>query len=150
MKKKISEHFARPLIGYTEAEHAEKVAAHHAARATLKKLARDYLMLPVGEYGIRSNMGGPAVSGEITLHCQTLYLQIAQSCMGASGGVMYRACNGMKDYSGGQNRFCEIAALDDLPAFTMKLRAAAIFGFVLPDEPLRPGDHNGLTLHRCA
>jgi len=150
MKKKPSDIWSRPLIGYTEAEHAEKVAAHHAARAVLTKLARDYLMIPVGEYSIRSNMGGAAGSGEVTLHTTTLYLQIGQSCMGPSAGVMFRRCNGLKDYTGGSNNFTAIESLDALPVFTMKLRSMATFGYVLPDEPLRPGDHNGLTLHGCA
>jgi len=125
MRIKISEHWQHPMTGYTDETHAQKVNAHRLAREVLKKLARDYLMLPVQEYSIRSNMGGPAVSGE----------------------VLYRRCNGMKDYSGGRNHFAPIERLDDPRAFAMHLRGMATFGFVLPDETLRPGAHNGLSLH---
>ena len=146
MKDKLSTLWQHPMTGYTDTEHAAKVAAHRMARATLKKLALDYLMLPVAEYSIRSNMAGPAVSGEVTLHANTLYLQIGQS-MSPGACILYRRCNGMKDYSGGRNHFAAIDKLDNLAEFAMHLRRMATFGFVLADEPLRPGDHNGLSLH---
>jgi len=146
MRIKISEHWQHPMTGYTDETHAQKVNAHRLAREVLKKLARDYLMLPVQEYSIRSNMGGPAVSGEVTLHANTLYLQIGQS-MSPGACILYRRCNGMKDYSGGRNHFAPIERLDDPRAFAMHLRGMATFGFVLPDETLRPGAHNGLSLH---
>lgn len=147
MKKQLSEHWRKPLTGYTDETHAAKVAAHRMARAQLKKLARDYLLLPPDEYAIRSNMAGPAVSGEVTLHCRTLYLQIGQSCIGPGASILYRRCNGMTDYSGGRNNFASIHRLDYLAEFAMHLRSMATFGFVLPDETLRPGDHSGLSLH---
>lgn len=150
MKKKLSEYWRQPLTGYTDETHAEKVAAHYHARRALIQLAKHHLMLPTGEYSVRSNMAGPAVSGEVTLHTHTLYLQIDQSCMGPGANVMYRRCNGLKDYSGGSNNFCAIDRLDYLSNFAMHLRGMATFGFLLPDETLRPGDHNGLSLAGCA
>jgi hypothetical protein len=150
MKEKLSTLWRQPLTGYTDETHAAKVLAHHRGRRALTQLAKHHLMLPTGEYSIRTNMAGPAVSGEVTLHSHTLYLQISQSCIGSGACVMYRRCNGMKDYSGGSNNFCAIDRLDYLSDFAMHLRGLATFGFVLPDEMLRPGDHNGLSLAGCA
>ncbi len=149
MTEKLSTLWRHPLTGYTDETHAAKVAAHRLGRDVLKKLARDYLMLPVAEYSIRSNMAGPAVSGEVTLHCNTLYLQIGQS-MSPGTCVLYRRCNGMKDYTGGSNNFATVDRLDDPREFAMHLRSMATFGFLLPDETLRPGAHNGLSLAGCA
>lgn len=55
---------------------------------------------------IRSNMGGIAVSGEITLHTDRLYVQISEGYMGKQ--IMYRSCEGTKDFTGGTNRFLSL------------------------------------------
>jgi hypothetical protein len=44
----------------------------------LKALA-DALRLSSGEFDLRSNKGGIAVSGEVTLHGDDLYVQVSQS-----------------------------------------------------------------------
>jgi hypothetical protein len=53
---------------------------HRHARAQLLKLA-EALGLQPGEYDLRSNEAGIAVSGEITLHADRLYVQASQSAM---------------------------------------------------------------------
>ena len=68
------------------------------AMAFLRKLAKK-LKLVKGEYEIRYNRGGIAVSGEATLHHDKFYLQFSES------GVMWRTCKGQKDYTGGTNRW---------------------------------------------
>lgn len=90
--------------------HATKVRWHSQARAHLRALARA-LELEAGTYDIRSSYGGIAVSGESTLHGDHVYVQISQSCMGAGHSVLYRRCNGRKDYTGARNHF---ASLHDL------------------------------------
>lgn len=91
---------------------AEKKEFHRLAKRQLKKLADD-MGWSKGEYEIRSNMGGIAVSGEITLHHEDLYIQASQSVMGSDKGLMIRTCEGRKDYGGGRNHFASLTKLDD-------------------------------------
>lgn len=56
------------------------------------------------DYDIRSNEGGIAVSGEITLHTPTLYVQISQRAgHGDSLSFLIRGCKSRKDYTGTGN-----------------------------------------------
>ncbi len=85
-----------------------KAAFHREAKSALRALARE-LGLGAGDYDLRSNYGGVAVSGEITLHGDCVYVQISLGCMGAGREIMYRSCRGRSDYHGGHNHFCDIA-----------------------------------------
>jgi len=91
---------------------AQKEAFHKEARKQLKKLAAELGFAP-GTYDLRSNKGGIAVSGEITLHHEDLYVQVDQSFMGPAKSVLVRTCNGRQDYTGGQNHFAPLSWLDD-------------------------------------
>ena len=97
-----------------------KNSFHATARARLRALA-DLIPLARGSYDIRSNKAGIAVSGEITLHGESLYLQVSQSCMGTNG-IMLRECKGRKDYSGGRNHFLPLELLNDLPELARHCR----------------------------
>ena len=62
-----------------------------------------YLMeLKKGEYEIRWNPGGIAVSGDHTLHTDKFYLALHDNC--GLGSFYYRTCKGMRDFSGGPNQ----------------------------------------------
>lgn len=89
-----------------------KKQLHSAAKKALKVLA-EKLNLSKDQYDLRSNQGGVAVSGEITLHTDKLYIQISQSFSGNGIKVLYRTCKGRKDYSGGQNNFTTTDKLVD-------------------------------------
>jgi len=97
---------------------------HSAARARLRQLAQE-LRLPAGSYDLRSNQGGVAVSGEITLHHETVYVQASQSALGGGMSVLIRTCRGRRDYSGGPNNFVPLAILDDISALAERVRAVA-------------------------
>jgi hypothetical protein len=84
----------------------QKAIFHRQADAALRRLAA---ALGINDTP-RHNQGGIAVSGEITLHSESLYVQIAQT-FGSLPLVMYRTCEGKKDYSGGTNNFCTVAEL---------------------------------------
>lgn len=84
-----------------------KSQLHRAGTKALKALAAK-LALPAGSFDVRSNKGGIAVSGEITLHSDKLYVQISDSSSGRGLQVLFRTCNGRKDYSGGINNFANI------------------------------------------
>jgi hypothetical protein len=96
-------------IGYNPELKAE---FHKAAKRCLRRLVKE-LGLQKGEYDLRSNMGGIAVSGEITLHTDWCYVQVSQFRPVAE--VMFRSCEGRQDYTGGPNHFCSAQLLEDSP-----------------------------------
>lgn len=96
---------------------------HHHARRQLRLLA-DALGLAPGAYDLRSNQGGIAISGEVTLHADHLYVQACQPATGHDSGVMYRTCRGRKDYTGGPNNFASLDLLNDPGQLARSIRAA--------------------------
>lgn len=101
-------------------DYFSKMAFHREAKRALKALA-EALGLLKGSFEVRSNLAGPACSGEVTLHGDTLYVQVQASCLGVGHEILYRAVTGRKDYVGGQNQFAPASALDDPKAFAVKL-----------------------------
>lgn len=101
-----------------------KAAFHRAAAVVLRQLAKA-LGYKRGEFDLRHCQGGIAVSGEITLHSDTLYVQLAQSCLGPNMGFMWRTCKGRKDYTGGPNQWATWEALLDLPRLAETMLRAA-------------------------
>jgi hypothetical protein len=69
------------------------------ALKTLREL--DAMITQGNDSDIRYNAGGIAVSGEATLHGDKIYVQISNTDL----GVLYRTCEGRKDYAGGLNRW---------------------------------------------
>ena len=94
---------------------------HAEARARLRLLAAS-LGLPPGSFDLRSNAGGIAVSGEITLHHDGIYVQVSQPATGADSGILIRTCQGRRDYPGGRNHFAPLRLLDDVPALAQQVR----------------------------
>ena len=90
---------------------AAKRLFHSRARSRLRRVATALGLQP-GDYDLRSNQGGIAVSGEITLHSDHIYVQASQSAMGHHSGVLFRTCNGRKDYVGGPNNFASLDLLN--------------------------------------
>jgi hypothetical protein len=95
---------------------------HTAARAALRRLATT-LALPAGSFDLRSNLGGAAVSGEITLHHDDVYIQVCQPATRADTGILIRTCSGRRDYTGGRNYHEPLRLLDDIPDLAMQVRA---------------------------
>jgi hypothetical protein len=89
-----------------------KLEYHRLGKRVLKTIA-DELGLQSGTYDIRSNLGGPAVSGEITLHTDHVYIQFSNGVMGDR--FMARSCKGRKDYTGGANIWIKYDKLLNLP-----------------------------------
>ena len=105
-------------------DEAQKHLFHSTARSRLRRLAHELGLAP-GSYDLRSNKAGIAVSGEITLHGEQIYIQVSQSCMGRGMDVLIRTCEGRRDYRGGHNNFVPLAALDDIPALARRVRMIA-------------------------
>lgn len=92
---------------------AQKRAFHAAARSRLRKLAAA-LGFRKGSFDLRSNAGGIAVSGEVTLHHDQVYIQVSQPATGADSGILIRRCQGRRDYTAGRNHFAPLLLLDDV------------------------------------
>jgi hypothetical protein len=52
-----------------------------------------------------------AVSGEVTLHSDRLYVQVSQPATGHDSGILFRICEGREDYVGGANNFSSLDLL---------------------------------------
>lgn len=92
-----------------------KATWHKTGKKILNSLAKE-LGLAKGTYDIRSNMAGVAVSGEVTLHGENIYVQFSQSSLGTNFGFMWRTCKGRKDYTGGANQWSRWETLNDIPS----------------------------------
>jgi len=101
---------AKVCVAYND---AAKRKFHSDAEKVLRALAVK-LGYQKGDFDLRHNQGGIAVSGEITLHSDTLYIQFSQSSMGPDFGFMWRSCKGRTDYTGGPNRWMKWDRLTDL------------------------------------
>jgi hypothetical protein len=98
--------FQKPVAYDSEA----KRRFHRHARRRLLALAAA-LGLDDGAYDLRSNAGGIAVSGEATLHGDRLYVQVSQPATRADTGILFRTCEGRRDYTGGRNNFASLDLL---------------------------------------
>jgi hypothetical protein len=117
MEKIIREFVRRSMhtqiAGYSEDELDAKRMWHLQGRRILMHIAAK-MGLTEDEYEISNNYAGPAVSGEITLHTDFVYIQFSQSSLGPDWGFMWRSCNGRKDYTGGPNRWMQWPSLYQL------------------------------------
>jgi len=98
---------------------------HTAARARLRRLATT-LRFPLGSFDLRSNLGGIAVSGEITLHHDDVYIQVCQPASGADSGILIRACQGRRDYTGGRNHLASLDLLHRRAELARCIKAAGL------------------------
>lgn len=121
----LAELAAVPIDAYTREGDARKLKFHHRAARQLRRLAK-LIGLEGSEYDIHSNKGGIAVCGEVTLHTDSLYVQVGQSCLGPGHEIMFRKVEGRKDYSGDRNRFASAGRLDDVADFAEGLRRAGV------------------------
>ena len=96
---------------------------HAVGKKALKDLA-EKLGLSKGEFDLRNSKGGDAVTGEIILHSDNVYVQIFSDFSGVLK-VLYRSCNGRKDYSGGTNRYANVEDLKS-DRFVEKLKGMAV------------------------
>lgn len=90
----------------------QKRLFHQNARRQLKQLAAA-LGLELGGYDLRSNKSGIEVSDEVTLHADRLYVQVSQPATGSNTGILFRSCDGRRDYVGGANHFASLDLLHE-------------------------------------
>jgi hypothetical protein len=75
-------------------------------------------------YDLRSNAGGIAVSGEVTMHADHVYVQACQPATGHDTGLMFRTCQDRKDYHGGPNHFASLDLLNRPNDLARRIREA--------------------------
>lgn len=100
--------------GYGDENRVHKDEAHRVAEAALRSFALDYLKIPKKSFDVRSNKGGVAVCGEVTLHtdpfpgCKAgIYVQFCQyACQDHT--IMYRTVKDRRDYTGGPNQYTKV------------------------------------------
>lgn len=107
---------ARRGVAYEE---DAKRTFHAEGRKALRRLA-DSLQLEPGSFEIRVCAGGPAVSGEVILHGEQLYVQVSLSGFGP-GDILFRRCRGRTDYCGERNHWAGIRELLDPDRFAARL-----------------------------
>ena len=85
-----------------------KNSMHRAAVRYMRLLAAE-LGLPPNSFDVRSNKAGIACSGEITLHGNSIYVQVSESFMAPQAlHFLIRGCKSRKDYSGMGNNFVQL------------------------------------------
>ena len=108
---------------------------HGEARRALIALA-DALGYERSDYDIRSNAGGPAVSGEVTLHSDELYVQISCGGFSHNGEILYRRCRDRRDFSGERNNYAGIREITNPGVFAARLCRELGLSTGMPDNRL--------------
>jgi hypothetical protein len=96
---------------------------HVQARKVLRALA-GALHLEPDSFAIRSNLAGIAVSGEVMLHGEDVYVQVSTGCMGRGHEVMFRRVAGRDDLTGGANHWASIEELVEPDRFAARIARA--------------------------
>jgi hypothetical protein len=122
----------------------QKKEFHRQARIALRSLARE-LRFPESSYDLRSNRAGVAVSGEITLHHDRVYIQVCQPATGADGGILIRTCEGRRDYEGEHNHLAPLSLLDHPAELAEYVRAVMSGDLSLISRMFGPLAHKRLA-----
>jgi hypothetical protein len=103
---------------------AKRLFHIHARRQLLALAAA--LGLGDDHYDLRSNEAGIAVSGEITLHANHLYVQVSQSAMGPDSSILFRSCRDRRDCVGGVNNFASLDLLHRPHELARRIKLAGL------------------------
>jgi hypothetical protein len=122
----------------------QKKAFHRQARIALRALAKELRFSP-NSFDLRSCVGGIAVSGEIILHGEAIYIQICQPATGTDSGILIRTCEGRRDYHGGRNHLAPLSLLDRPPELARYVRAVMSGDLSLISRMCRPFAHKRLA-----
>jgi hypothetical protein len=101
---KITKNALQRFVDLTNgASYNEELKAEY--RKLGKKILKEIVMqmgLMDGQYDIRWNPGGIAMSGDHTLHTDKVYLSLCDNC--GMGWFYWRTVKGRTDYTGGPNQ----------------------------------------------
>jgi hypothetical protein len=98
-----------------------KRAFHADGRRALRRLA-EALGLEDGSFDVRANPGGVAVSGEITLHAEEVWVQLSLDCRSSGNEVVYRRVHGRRDHVGERNHWASVHDLLAPDRFAARIR----------------------------
>jgi hypothetical protein len=62
----------------------------------------------------------------VTLHADRLYVQVSQPAMGFDSGILFRSCEGRRDYVGGVNNFASLDLLHRPDALARRIKHAGL------------------------
>lgn len=96
---------------YDTAGHQRKQRFHRDGKLFLESLAKALGLSP-GSYAITSNKGGMAVSGEVMLDADHLFVQLSE-VLQPGISVLYRSRISRSDHMGGTNHWVSIEVLQD-------------------------------------
>lgn len=119
-------------VAYDE---AAKRLFHSEGRAALRRLA-DALGLADESYDIRSNKAGAAVSGEVTLHGEELWVQLSLGIYGPGREICFRKVRGRSDHLGDRNHWASVRELMQPDQFAARLRRELRLACETPDRRL--------------
>ena len=111
---------AEDISGYNDLAQARKDTFHRFGAIVLRALA-DAMHLPPSSYTVRSNKGGIAVGGEVTLHSDEFYVQLG---VPSQLGVMHRRCKNRDDCTGGPNQWTPWVSLLSLDTLAERIKKA--------------------------
>ncbi|MAC57938.1 MAG: hypothetical protein CMH85_06615 [Novosphingobium sp.] len=94
---------------------------HSEGRSAMRRLA-EALGLEDGSFDVRSNKAGPAVSGEITLHGETLWVQLSLGPFGPDREVCFRKVRDRQDHIGERNHWASVRELVEPDRFAARIR----------------------------
>lgn len=109
---------ARSSVSYND---KLKAKFHRQAENILRQLAF-HLGLTEADFELRHNKAGIAVSGEITLHNDCLYVCFSQTDVHGLD-FYWRTCDGRKDYTGHRNQWEQWQSLLCLETLAEKMLA---------------------------
>ena len=123
---RISELRRQPVLktlAYRGVSHDEpaKRLFHAEGRRAMRRLA-DALGLDEGTFDIRSAKGGPAVSGEVTLHGTDIWVQLSLGIFGPDREVCFRKVCGRHDHLGDRNMWASVRELMEPERFACRIR----------------------------
>jgi len=105
-------------VSYDE---AAKHIFHREGRQAMHRLA-EALDLEQGSYDVRSDKGGVAISGDITLHGEEVWVRLSLGYLGPNHEVAFRRVKGRKDHFGDRNRWASVNELLAPHRFADRLR----------------------------
>ena len=85
---------------------------HRHARGSCSSSPRRSASSPATTICARTRAASPS-RGEVTLHADRLYVQVSQPATGSDTGILFRSCEGRRDYVGGRNNFASLDLLHD-------------------------------------
>lgn len=137
--EQVAELRSRPMLktlalrGVAYDEPAKRLF-HSEGRTAMRRLAAA-LGLDDGRFDIRSNKAGPAVSGEITLHGEDIWVQMSLGPFGPGKEICFRKVQDRQDHIGERNYWASVRELLEPERFAARIRLELRLPAPVPAQP---------------